>query len=94
MSEFDEEETVVLTVEQAVSILPDGDKVHTFLGFIGADWSRPTLLAAIATSKMLTYTGDTATGMGHGLAIENKDRWLFVATDPERLAKLKEETGE
>ena len=35
---------IFLTVEQAESVLPDGDSIHTFFntgfGLLGADWSR------------------------------------------------------
>lgn len=36
---------IYITAEQAISVLPDGDSVHTFynpgFGLVGADWSKP-----------------------------------------------------
>lgn len=37
-----------ITAEQAIGILPDGDKIHTFynpdFGLIGADWDRAAII--------------------------------------------------
>ena len=63
--------------EQAKSILPDGENVHTFynasFGLIGADWSREDILDKIDKSEVLELTGETARKMGHGMCAYQKD---------------------
>jgi hypothetical protein len=79
-----DEERVVLTVEQAVAMLPDGDSIHTFLdgvALIGADWSREEILEGFNTAESIELAGPTATSMGHGLVfLDNRGIWVFVET--------------
>lgn len=83
-----------LTAEEAISILPDGDEIHTQIQkgmmFIGADWSREDIIDKIQKSEIREVTGPIARGMGHGLALFNKDakyqsEILFVETDKAKL---------
>ena len=92
-----------ITYEQAVSILPDGEYVHTFInnamGLIGADWSRGDILEKLRTSEVIELTGELARGMGHGMCAYNKDaKWqsqlLFIETDEKKLAALDAEVEE
>lgn len=95
-----------ITKEQAVSILPDGDSIHTFynpgFGLAGADWGRADLLDKLEKSDILELTGPTARGMGHGLCAYDKTEKgrgniLFIETDEGKLAELEkslEETKE
>ena len=88
-----------LTVEQAISVLPNTEMLHTFynlpFGLIGADWDRKNLIKKIQGSDYLEMTGEQAQGMGHGLAVYNKNSKqkdiLFVETDMNKLKKLKTE---
>ena len=81
-----------LTVEQAIGVLPDGDEIHTFRGalpmLIGADWSRESILKALAETDVIAPTGSFARGMNHGIAINAGGRPLFIATDETKLAAL------
>ena len=86
-----------ITKEQALSILPAGDYVHTFLnnnfGLIGADWTKKEIVEKIENSDILELTGESAMSMGHGLAAYNKDTKyhsdiLFIATNMEKVAEL------
>lgn len=86
-----------VTAEQAISVLPDGDAVHTFynavFGLVGADWSRDDILDKLRSSDIIELTGPGARGMGHGICAYNKDakyqsNILFVETDEERLSEL------
>lgn len=83
-----------LTAEEAISILPDGDEIHTQIQkgmmFIGADWSREDIIDKIQKSEIREITGPVARGMGHGLVLYNRDAkyqsdLLFVETDAARL---------
>lgn len=91
---------IYITKEQAASILPDGDTVHTFLnpgfGLVGADWSREDILDKLEKSDILELAGDTARAMGHGLCAydrppKTQGDLLFIETDEEKLAALEKE---
>ena len=76
------DEKVILTPEQALSMLPDGDQIHTFrsMGFalIGCDWSRSSLEQEIR-EKQCEVGGDQCQAMNHGLVIwTSETEPLFV----------------
>ena len=90
---------IYITTEQAISVLPDGDTVHTFYnpgyGLVGADWSKEDITDKLRRSDIIELTGPAARGMGHGICAYNKDTKcqsdiLFVETDEERLAVLEQ----
>jgi len=71
-----------LTAEQAISMLPDGDSIHTyrfahFGVLIGADWSREKLVEAINDHKC-EIGGDQCKAVNHGLVVHIGDDPLFV----------------
>lgn len=81
-----------LTIEEAISVLPEGEKIHIFRNkgnaLIGFDVSREKILEQISDAGFLQITGKQAMGMGHGLAIIPKNAKyqsdiLFVTHDPE-----------
>ena len=49
------DERVILTEEQALAMLPEGDQIHTFrdggIALLGADWNRADLEQAIRVNK-------------------------------------------
>lgn len=59
-----------LTAKQAIEMLPEGDKVHSFRSFIGADWDRESVIESINTAKRLVLIDDI---FGHNLAVQEKD---------------------
>ena len=89
-----------ITIEQAISVLPDGDFVHTFyntgFGLVGADWSRDDILDKLRSCDIIELTGPAARGMGHGIGAYDKDviyqsDILFIETNEDRLAALEQE---
>ena len=75
----------LLTVEQAVALLPDGDDIHTMVQSggmtIGADWSRESVLELLATTSRIEVGGPNCQAMGHGLiAWRPNGRPLFIET--------------
>ena len=91
-----------LTKEQAISVLPDGETVHTFynsgFGLVGADWERDDILDKIEKSDIVELTGQGARGMGHGICAYNKDTKgqsdiLFIETDETKLSSIEKELG-
>lgn len=86
-----------ITAEQAISLLPDGDAIHTFYDYgiclIGADWDREDVISRIKESDKIEITGYSARKMGHGIAVYNDDtKWqsevLFIETDKTKLDEL------
>ena len=87
----------IISYENAVSILPDEEYIHTFrnaaFGLCGADWSRAEILDKLKNSEVIELTGETARGMGHGMCAYNKDAQylediLFIETDETKLSEL------
>lgn len=71
------DEIELLTYDEAVALLPGGDRVHAFLdgglAVIGADWDRGDVLELLRTSDRREVTGPAAQSMGHGLAAFRAD---------------------
>lgn len=89
-----------ITAEQAISVLPDGDSVHTFynpgFGLVGADWSKEDITDKLRCGDIIEVTGPAARGMGHGICVYNKDAKfqsdiLFIETDEARVSALEKE---
>lgn len=83
------DERVELTVDQALSMLPEGDTIHTFRNpggmMLGADWSRAAIEEEILRADRRELTGGMAQSMGHGLVLFPKGATyqrdlLFVET--------------
>lgn len=82
-------EKVFLTADQAESLLPDGENIHTFRNtsgaLIGCDWHRESILSALKQhEKTIELTGHVATSMRHGIVI-NDGSALFIETDKIKL---------
>lgn len=87
-------ERVFLTYEQAEALLPAGDEVHVFLNqapniIVGADWSRDEVLGLLRGYRS-ELSGAMATRMGHGIGLIRGNERVFIATDEQALARLKE----
>ena len=80
-----DDERQPLTFDEAVAMLADGERVHTFrsAGFamIGADWPREKLIEAIKQYGA-ELSGPSASQMRHGMAIIDDVGALFVETRP------------
>lgn len=89
------EERILLTKEQALSLIPKRGQVHTFRSgtgiLIGADWKVSTLRKAIkeAWSDDIEIGGPQCLAMGHGLVIwTSKNNPLFIQVDNLELQKF------
>lgn len=83
-----------ITPEEAISLLPDKDMIHTFYNhprtLLGADWDREDIIEKLKEVDKIELTGENARKMGHGIAVYNDDiKWqsevLFVETDEEKI---------
>lgn len=77
------DDRVPLTYDQAVALLPSGERIHTFrstgMALIGADWPRDKLLQAIRDYGA-ELAGESATNMRHGMAVIDHIGPLFIET--------------
>lgn len=74
----------VISYETALSMLPDGEMIHTMIGsgmVFGADWPREKVIAGLESAKdNIRLTGDRL----HGLAFcDEKNRVVRVETREE-----------
>lgn len=92
-----------ITTEQAISILPNDENVHTFydssVALIGGDWSKEDIIDKLNKSDVIELTGETARKMGHGMCAYDKTAKyqsdiLFIETDDEKLSMLEKELCE
>ena len=67
-----------ITIEQAISVLPDGDAVHTFynpgFGLVGADWSKEDITDNLRRSDIIELTGQRRVDWGMECASATKIR--------------------
>lgn len=82
----DGEEIVLLSYDEAVALLPDGDTIHTFLNpvpdvLLGADWDREQVLDLLRATERREVTGPEAQSVNHGLAAwDPRGRVVFIET--------------
>lgn len=78
------DDKVLISLEEAMKRLPDGDIVHTFRQgghcLIGADHERDRIIEAMRRAPEIEVTGPQAQAMRHGLAICDEHGWLFIQT--------------
>lgn len=86
----------IITADEAISLLPDNDNIHTFynlpIGLLGADWSKEDIIDKLKKVDTIELTGETARRMNHGLAAYNKNAKqsdvLFIETDKEKIDRF------
>lgn len=77
-------ERVFLEFSDAVRLLPDGDRIHTFMqggpALVGADWDRSAVIDLLRDGEP-ELSGEMATSMGHGLVACRADgKPVFIET--------------
>ena len=90
-----------LTYEEAASLLPDEEGIHTFLngsfGLIGADWSKEEIFELLKNpDTVIELTGENARAMRHGMCAYRKGAKyqsdiVFIETDEEKLSAFEQE---
>jgi hypothetical protein len=89
----DDDPKLIITVEEAISVLSDDDTVHNFAQagpmLIGVDYDRDQAIDALRGAIQIEISGPAARGMGHGLAVwSDKTSVSFFEADPEKLDAL------
>ena len=86
-----------ITVDEAISLLPDKNEIHTFINspiaLIGADWSREDVIEKLKAVDKIEISGVQARTMNHGLAVyddnaKHQSDILFIETDKDKLDKF------
>jgi hypothetical protein len=77
----------LLTYDEAVALLPDDERIHTFVNpagmLIGADWDRSDVLSLLETTDLREVAGPAAQSMGHGLVAWRDKGPVFIQTRTE-----------
>jgi hypothetical protein len=80
----EDDPVVLLSYDEAVALLPEGDRIHTFLDsgviLVGADWDRADVLALLERTDRREVTGPAAQKMKHGLAAYRDGIPVFIET--------------
>ena len=81
------DDAVLLSYDVAVALLPEGERIHTFLdsgiALLGADWDRDQVLDLLRTTDRREVTGLAAQAMRHGLAAFRGGEPVFIETRSE-----------
>lgn len=81
----------MITVDEAISLLPDGKEIHTFRNpgagaLIGADLKRERLIELMKThADTLQVGGQSSRNMKHAIVLFDAVGPLFIANDKEKL---------
>jgi hypothetical protein len=78
------DEIILLSYDEAVALLPEGETIHTFLdsglALIGADWDREDVLKLLRETDRREVTGPAAQAMSHGMAAYRPTGPVFIET--------------
>lgn len=90
MEEEMSDERLIITADEAISLLPSGKYVHNFaqggMALIGCDYSRADAEKALRGASEIEIAGDMARGMKHPIACwESDNRVTFFAADMDKL---------
>lgn len=77
-------ERVKLSTEEAITMLPKRDTIHTFRNpgpgmLVGADWTRDEIIESVELYGA-ELSGEKATQMGHGMLIRDDHGYVFIET--------------
>lgn len=87
------DDKLVLTAEQAIALLPDGEYVHNFaqggMALIGCDYSREDAISALNAASLIEMAGPSAMALEHPIATwDPNDRLTFFAADMDRVEAM------
>lgn len=88
------DEKIILTPEEAESILADGEHIHSYANpagglMLGCDHGRLAVIAGFKTAHAIELGGDNCKRMNHALVVWTEPtRLLFFQTDPAKVEAL------
>jgi hypothetical protein len=86
-------EVVLLTPQEAVSLLLPGGTVHVYVNptsgvLVGADWDRSVAIETIESATEIQIGGDACRGAGHGLVVIHSRIAHFFECDRDKINAL------
>ena len=88
------DDKILLTADEAISLLPDGEYVHNYINnmpglFIGCDYDRADAERHIRDAIACEIAGPGCKGMKHALAVwSSKNCVSFFATDKDKVEAM------
>lgn len=88
------DQKIILTPEEAESLLPEGENIHNYANpgpgmFVCYDYERADAIRAIRTALQLEIGGDACKRMKHALvAWSAETRCTFFQTDPAKVEAM------
>jgi len=88
------DDKIILTADEAISLLPDGEHVHNYINnvvnmFIGCDYTRDEAEKHIRAATACEIGGENCKRMKHALVVwSSADSLSFFATDPEKVEAM------
>ena len=88
-----EQEPKFLNKEEAITLLNNDERIHTFRNpagiLLGCDNDRSVILDIINNAKSLQIGGSGCRNLKHALVVEERNgNMLFVATDEQKLNEI------
>lgn len=80
------ERPLILTPEQALALMPEGEYIHNFVGgrgiIIGCDWTRAEAIDALHRAVQIEIGGPQCKKMGHPIIVwDSKTHHCFAQAD-------------
>lgn len=69
-----DDKPIYLTKQEALGFIPDRDIIHSFLGSLGAGWSREDVVNEINDSQKIAWVPSI---FNHELAVQSKDGEIY-----------------
>ena len=88
------DDKIVLTADEAISLLPEGEYVHNYVNptgamFIGCDYDRDEVERHIRSAHQCEIGGPGCQSIKHGLVVWKTNKSLsFFETDMEKLKAM------
>ena len=88
------DEKIIITADEAISLLKPGDTVHNFANpagglFIGIDYDRADAEEHIRDAVSREIGGAGCKGMGHALVVHSSEtRYTFFETDMKKVEAM------
>lgn len=84
---------LLITVEQAISCLNEGDSIHTFMNtasiLMGCDISRDGIIKILNDHPdKIEIGGETSRRMKHGIVVTRSNGPLFIEADEEKIKQI------
>ncbi len=94
-----DEDKLIITADEAISLLPEGDRIHNYANpaggmFIGVDYSRDEAIKHFREAHGIEIAGPYCKSMGHPIAVwSSNTRVTFFAADMAKVIAFERSKG-